>query len=109
MKLSHLLFAAALVGTPIAHAQSDMKHGHEAPSQSVASSSHHASGVVKSVDAAKGSVTIAHGPVETLKWPAMTMSFKAKDKNMLEQLKPGATIAFDFEQRGKDYVITRLK
>ena len=109
MKLTPLLFAAALVGAPIAYAQSDTKHGHEAPSHSGASSSHHASGVVKSVDMAKGSVTIAHGPVETLKWPAMTMSFKAKDKKMLEQLKPGAKIAFDFEQRGKDYVITKLQ
>jgi len=43
-----------------------------------------------------------------MNWPAMSMTFKAKDKKMLEQLKPGAKVEFDFVQRGKDYVITKL-
>ena len=36
-----------------------------------------ASGKVEAVDATAGTVTIAHGPVDALKWPAMTMTFKA--------------------------------
>ena len=71
--------------------------------------SHHASGVVKSVNADKGTVTIDHGPVSTMNWPAMSMAFKAKDKKALESLKPGQKIEFDFVQQGKEYVITKLK
>ena len=71
--------------------------------------SHQAAGKVKSVDAAKGTVTIEHGPVASLNWPAMTMTFKAKDKKMLEALKPGQNIGIDFEQQGRDHVITKVK
>ena len=70
---------------------------------------HKASGTVEKIDPAKGTVTIAHGPVQSMNWPGMTMAFKAKDKKMLEQLEPGAKVDFEFEQRGKDYVVTRIK
>lgn len=70
---------------------------------------HKASGTVEKVDAAKGTVTIAHGPVQSMNWPGMTMAFKTKDKKMLERVKPGAKVDFEFEQRGKDYVVTRIK
>lgn len=73
------------------------------------SKSHHALGVVKSVNAEKGTVSIDHEPVASLQWPAMTMSFKAKDKKALQGLKPGQKIEFDFVQQGKEYVITKVK
>jgi Cu/Ag efflux protein CusF len=71
--------------------------------------SHHAIGVVKSANAEKGTVSVDHEPVASMKWPAMNMNFKAKDKKALQGLKPGQKIEFDFEQHGKDYVITRVK
>ena len=70
---------------------------------------HHASGVVKSVNADKGTVNIEHGPVASLNWPAMTMAFKAKDRKAVQALKPGQKIDFEFVQQGKDYIITRVK
>ena len=70
---------------------------------------HHASGVVKSVNTDNGTVSIQHGPVPALNWPAMTMSFKAKDKKSLQALKPGQKIDFEFVQQGKDYVVTKVK
>lgn len=74
-----------------------------------ASETHKGKGTVKSVDAGKGTVSLAHDPIGGMKWPAMTMTFKAKDKAMLEKVKPGAKVEFSFEQSGKDYVITELK
>lgn len=71
--------------------------------------SHHAAGTVKSVDAAKGTVTLDHEPVASMNWPAMTMTFKAKDKKMLQGVKPGQKVEVDFHQQGKDYVITKLE
>ena len=73
------------------------------------SKSHHATGTVKSVDAAKGTVTVDHQPVASMNWPAMSMTFKAKDKKSVQSLKPGQNVEFDFVQQGKDYVITKVK
>ena len=70
---------------------------------------HKGSGTVSKVDADKGTVTIAHGPVETMKWPAMTMTFKARDKKMLGKVKSGDKVDFTFTQSGKDYVVTDIK
>lgn len=73
------------------------------------SPAHNASGTVQRIDPAKGTVSIAHGPVKSLNWPAMTMSFAVKDKAMLDNLKPGAKVAFGFVQSGADYVVTEIK
>ena len=104
MKLGHLLFAASLLGAPTAYAQHDHDHG----SVKAAPAAHRATGVVKSVNAEKGTITIAHDPVPSLQWPAMTMNFKASDPKILAQAKAGAKVDFAFEQRGKDYVITSI-
>jgi Cu(I)/Ag(I) efflux system protein CusF len=70
---------------------------------------HTAKGKVTKVDPAKGSVTIAHGPVASMNWPSMTMSFKARDKAMLQKVKPGDPVEFSFVQSGKDHTITEIK
>jgi len=74
-----------------------------------ASETHKGKGTVKSVDAQKGTVNLAHDPIKSLNWPAMSMNFKAKDKAMLEKVKVGSKVEFSFEQSGKDYVITDIK
>jgi Cu(I)/Ag(I) efflux system protein CusF len=70
---------------------------------------HTASGKVTKVDAASSSVTIAHEPVASMNWPAMTMTFKVKDKKMLDKAKSGEKVEFSFVQSGKDYTITDIK
>jgi Cu/Ag efflux protein CusF len=70
---------------------------------------HQASGTVTKVDPQKSSVTIAHGPVQSMNWQAMTMTFKVKDKAMLEKVKQGEKVDFSFVQSGKDYTITQIR
>ena len=74
-----------------------------------AQATHKATGVVKKVDPKSGIVTLAHEPVESLNWSAMSMSFGVKDKAMLDKLQPGKKVEFEFVQQGKDYVITSVK
>ena len=70
---------------------------------------HAAVGVVREAYPARGTVTIAHDPVESLKWPAMTMAFELRDKSAAAPLTPGARVAFVFvEERGR-YIITSIK
>lgn len=70
---------------------------------------HKGTGTVRAVDLKQGTVKLSHDPIKSLDWPAMTMSFKAKDKAMLDRVKAGAKVEFSFEQSGKDYVITDIK
>jgi Cu(I)/Ag(I) efflux system periplasmic protein CusF len=115
MKRYALVFTSLILAVT-AHAQSgDMRGGMkdmdvkmEKGAKKAPAKSHHATGVVKSVNAEKGTVSIDHEAVSSMNWPAMNMSFKAKDKKMLQAVKPGAKVEFDFEQHGKEYVITKV-
>ena len=75
--------------------------------QSNGQSTHKAIGVVKKVDPKEGTVSLAHEAIKSLNWPAMTMSFKVQDKAVLDKLAEGKKV--EFEQKGKDYVITSVK
>lgn len=70
---------------------------------------HKAMGTVKKVDAKGGVVTLAHEPIKSLNWPAMTMGFKVKDKMLLDKLTDGKKVEFEFTQDDKDYVVTGVK
>jgi Cu(I)/Ag(I) efflux system periplasmic protein CusF len=122
MKLKTITLSAVLAAAiGIAHAQSggmkgmDMKDmdmkGMEMnkDKNAAAGKVHKASGKVTKVDPAKGTVTIAHGPVPSMSWPSMTMSFKVKDKAMLGKVKNGDQVDFSFVQSGKDHTITAIK
>lgn len=85
-------------------------HGSAAPAEKPAAQvGNKAEGKVEEVDAKMGTASITHGPVASLKWPGMTMEFKAANDAILKQLKPGATIAFEFVERGQgEWVITSV-
>ncbi len=70
---------------------------------------HKGVGTVKQIDPTAATVTIAHGPVADLKWPAMTMTFAVKDKALLGKLSQDKKVEFEFVQQGSDYVITSAK
>ena len=94
MKTLIFLLTAALAGA--AYAQSEAKP-------------HKGVGVVKSLDAGKGTVMLAHEPIPSLRWPAMTMKFTARDRKLLDKLAPGGKVEFEFVVQGKEYVLTSLK
>ena len=71
---------------------------------------HKANGRIDDIDAKAGTASIEHGPVESLKWPGMTMEFKFANEALLSGLKPGAAIDFEFVERGQgEWVITAVK
>lgn len=67
---------------------------------------HSASGTVKLISG--NSVTIDHGPVESVGWPAMTMSFEAQDLTLLEGVKVGDQVRFEFRQEGGSSRLTSI-
>jgi Cu(I)/Ag(I) efflux system protein CusF len=117
-----LLLALSISVTPFARAQSqggmdmkgmdmkgDMKGMDKKSEKKAKPQTHKGSGTVTKVDPAKSTVTIAHGPVQSMKWPAMTMTFKVKDKAMLDKLAKDQKVDFEFREEGKDHVITNVK
>lgn len=104
---------ATVLAAPAGFAQQkmdDMK-GMDAPMKAASSAqvAHHATGVIKKVDAKAGVVTLAHEPVPSMKWPAMTMGFQVQDKMLLDKLTVGQKVNFDFVQGKKGYVVTAVK
>lgn len=59
---------------------------------------HKAEGKVESV--APDGITISHGPVASLKWPAMTMGFARAAPDAFPDIKPGDTVRFEFKEGG---------
>ena len=70
---------------------------------------HSAQGTIEAIDAKTHSVTLAHGPIASLKWPAMTMEFQVSTPALLANMAAGAVVDFEFVERAPgEYVITRL-
>jgi Cu(I)/Ag(I) efflux system periplasmic protein CusF len=53
-------------------------------------------------------VLLKHGPIESLGMGPMTMEFGVTHQKLLATLKRGHRVRFNAEQRGDDYVITRI-
>ena len=79
------------------------------PAQPAASQLHRGQGTVQAVDAKGGMVEIEHGPIASLKWPAMSMEFKVKDRAQLARLAKGQAVEFEFSEQGAgEFVIQRI-
>ena len=70
---------------------------------------HLATGTVKKVDPKSGVVTLAHEPVKSMNWPAMTMGFQVQDKMLFDKLAIGKKVDFEFVQGAKGYFVTAVK
>lgn len=66
-----------------------------------------ASGTVESVEPATGKIVIAHGPVEALDWPAMTMGFTATPEQV-NAVQSGQKVNFEFLSEGANNTITSI-
>lgn len=56
-----------------------------------------------------GAIVIAHHPVPSLDWPAMTMTFAMRDGRLLDEVEVGDDVEFEFIQSGDGYVITAIR
>ena len=68
--------------------------GDSKPGIGDATPKHHGTATVEKVD--KDSVTLSHGPIPSLQWGDMTMSFKKPATGATPNLKPGDAVQFEF-------------
>lgn len=77
-----------------------------APATASAVASYSAQGKVDGVDA--DSVTISHGAIAELKWPAMTMPFNKPSPTAFAEVKVGDTVHFEFKKKGDEYELVSV-
>jgi len=91
--------------------QDSSHHEHETAvtsAQSVAASPA-TDGVIRKVDHAAGTITVQHGPIESLGMAAMTMPYNVKDPAMLTSARPGDKIRMTVENIGGTFTIVALQ
>ena len=54
-------------------------------------------------------ITIAHGPVASLQWPAMTMAFRLERPELVRGLAVGDEVVFSFRQQGSLYIVSAIR
>ncbi|MDE1948497.1 MAG: efflux RND transporter periplasmic adaptor subunit [Burkholderiales bacterium] len=79
------------------------------PASTGAATGHRGEGRIESIDPKAGTITVEHQPIADLKWPAMTMEFKAANAALLKGLQPGQQVGFEFvERQPGEYVVTSV-
>jgi len=64
-------------------------------------------GTVTAIDKAAGKITLSHGPIPEVGWPAMTMAFDAKPA-LLDDVAVGDKVAFDVTIKGNAGEVTAI-
>jgi Cu(I)/Ag(I) efflux system protein CusF len=109
LNIAIVIFSLAVPAAAFAQAGQMQGMAMGQPATGTKAAVHHATGVGKSVDAGNGKVTLEHGPVKTLNWPAMTMTFGVRDKVLLDKLRVGQHVQVEFQGQGSSYVITSVR
>ena len=112
MKIQTTLFVAMLLTASL---QQPSNAGNTSPASArdmqmqtdAAGTKASATGTVKLVDTKAGKITISHGPVAALNWPAMTMTFKATP-TQIAAVHVGQKVDFDFVSKGMDATIIHV-
>lgn len=73
---------------------------------SEAAQTYSGTGTVTAVDGDQ--VTVDHGPIEAIGWPAMTMRFKAPP-GLASDVEGGSKVRFEFRDEGGTYVLTSIQ
>ena len=66
-------------------------------------------GEVRKIDKAQGKITLKHGEIKNLDMPAMTMTFRAADPKMLDNVKEGDKINFNADKIGGQFTVTGIE
>jgi Cu(I)/Ag(I) efflux system protein CusF len=65
-------------------------------------------GVITALDVKAAKVTIKHGPIPSVGWPAMTMTFRATPPTLLKDIHVGQAVAFGVRAEGASAEVTAI-
>lgn len=105
MSMRRILLAAALsAGLPACSPGEPEATASQAPEAKTVS----AVGTVIGVDPPNGTITLQHGPIAELGWPAMRMAFKAPPE-AIAAVQDGDRVAFDLKLAGGQAEIVAVR
>jgi Cu/Ag efflux protein CusF len=103
MKLADIvpaILTVAILMTPAcAREESEHEGRGSATTQPAGQEVHIGEGKVNAIDTAAGQFNITHGPIPSLKWPAMTMDIPVHPK-LLDQVQKGDQVRFQLQKVG---------
>jgi Cu/Ag efflux protein CusF len=67
-----------------------------------------ATGTVTAMDTAKRKVTLDHGPIPDINWPAMKMEFSVAPSVDLSKVKTGDQVRFTLSGSGNSYIVQSI-
>lgn len=94
--------------SPAMAADDQEAHGDHHKQETTTAAIHSGRGKVNSVNLEAGTVNLSHEPIKSLKWPKMTMDFKARDPALLKALNPGDQVDFDLTKVDGVYQIVKI-
>jgi len=114
MKLKSMIFvsitALALggtVATVYANAENTFS---KQPLMLVANQTHQGIGTVTAIDNKARKIELKHGPIKSIGWMGMKMSFDVEDADLLDEVAVGDKVDFDFiETRDGRFVVTDIE
>ena len=100
--------ALSMTALPATAADEHGAHGDGHMTEASTEATHAGRGKVVAVDSQAGTVKLTHDPIKSLKWPKMTMDFKAHDPAMLKDITPGTQVDFELMKMGGAYHIMKI-
>ncbi|MBD3609595.1 MAG: copper-binding protein [Gammaproteobacteria bacterium] len=108
LSLASIILVMAAVQPPINAAT--IKAESTQPLLLAAGQSHHGIGTVTNVDQKGRRIEFKHGPVKSIGWMGMQMYFSVDDTELLDGIKVGDKVAFEFiETRDKRFVVIDIE
>ncbi|MBK1678847.1 copper-binding protein [Rhodocyclus tenuis] len=104
---SFVTLAALGISAQLAAAETSRHGEHDSMHSQSPADAQMTDGLVRKVDKAAGTVTIAHGPLNGM--TGMTMAFRVKESAWLEQLKAGQKIRFAADEVKGALTVVRLE
>lgn len=65
-------------------------------------------GVIKAIDSARDTITLQHQAIESIHWPAMTLTFWATPPSLLHSVKIGEKVDCTLHPDGANSTVTAL-
>lgn len=98
----------AVSGQFLLDSEASLKGSGQRMGGAVEAQAHHGEGRVEAVGADE--ITLSHGPIASLKWPAMTMAFKLPKGGAPARVAPGERVTFEFVQQADgSFLVTSLR
>jgi Cu(I)/Ag(I) efflux system protein CusF len=108
-RLDSILVSGVLALTLVVAACTDTTETTTATATSESAAPSRGVGVVQAIDTEAQTLTIAHEPIESLGWPAMTMAFQVAGPELLNRAEIGDKIEFTLQGPGAPTTITTIE